>query len=59
MVKVQRNKTKQTVQFKLEDVMFFCWGAKGCLRQLLTNALDEDIFSAEGVTLKLDNHKNG
>ena len=32
MVKGKRNKTKQTVQFKLEYVMFFCRDTKGPLR---------------------------
>ena len=43
-VKKQRNETKQTVQFKLEDTMFFRQDAKGNLRQLPRNALDKDIF---------------
>ena len=55
--KKQRNETKQTVQFKLEVTMFFRKDAKGHLCQLLRNALDEKIFSADGVTLKLDNQK--
>ena len=32
--KKQSNETKQTVQFKLEDIMFFRQDAKGHLRQL-------------------------
>ena len=55
----KRNETKQTVHFKLEDTMFFRQHAKRYLRQLPRNALDEEIFSADGATLKLDNHKNG
>ena len=39
--------------------MFFRQDAKGNLRQLPRNALDEEILSADGATLKLDNHKNG
>ena len=58
-VKKQRNETKQTVQFKLEDTMIFCHDAKLHLHQLPINVLDEDIFPADGVTLKLDNQKNG
>ena len=58
MLKTQRNGTKQMVQLKLEDAMLFCWDAKGSLCQLPTNALDEKVLSAEGSTLKLDNHKN-
>ena len=58
-VKKQRNEAKQTVQFKLEDTMFFCQDAKGHLQQLPINTLDEEMFSAYGATLKLDNQKNG
>ena len=58
-VKIQRNETKQTVQLKLEDTIFFLRDSKGHLRQLPINALDEDILSADGATLKLDNNKNG
>ena len=54
-VKKQRNETNQAVQFKLEDTMFFRQDAKGHLRQLPINALDEEILSADGATLKLDN----
>ena len=57
-VKGQRNKTKQTVQFKLEDAIVFRRDAKGRLRQLPINALDEEILYADGATLKLDNKKN-
>ena len=57
-MKGQRNKTKQTVQFKLEDAIFF-QDSKGCLCQLPINARDEEILSAGGATLKLDNQKNG
>ena len=39
--------------------MFLRQDAKGHLRQLPRNALDEDIVSADGATLKLDNQKNG
>ena len=58
-VKGNRNHTKQTVQFKLEDAMFFRRDSKGRLRQLPINATDEDIMTADGATLKLDNQKNG
>ena len=54
----KRNKPKQTVQFKLEDTMFFRQDAKGHLFQLPINALDEDILSEDEATLKLDNQKN-
>ena len=39
----KRNKTNQTVQFKLEDTMFFRQDAKGNLRQLPMNTLDKEI----------------
>ena len=52
------NKTKQNMQFKLKYAMFFRWDTKGRLIQLPTNALDEDILTADGATLKLDNQKN-
>ena len=38
--------------------MFFCRDAKGQLCQLPINALDEDILTADGSTLKLYNQKN-
>ena len=40
-------------------IQFFCQDAKINLRQLTRNALNEEIFSADGATLKLDNQKNG
>ena len=43
------------VQFKLEDKMFILQDAKRNLRQLPINALDEEILSADGATLKLYN----
>ena len=55
----QRNETKQTVHFKLEYTMFFRQVAKVHLCQLPRNALDDEIFSADGATLKLDRQKNG
>ena len=39
------------VLFKLEDTMFFPQYAKGHLRQLPRNALDEEILSADGATI--------
>ena len=51
-MKKQRNETKQTVHFKLEDTMFFRQDAKEPLRQLSVNAPDEEIFSADGATFK-------
>ena len=55
----QRNETKQTVQFNLEDTMFFRQDDKGHLRQLPMNAPEREILSTDGATLKLDNKKNG
>ena len=49
--------TKQTVQFKLEDIIFFCQNAKGHLRQMPINALDEEILPEDRATLKLYNQK--
>jgi len=58
-IKGSRNSTKQTVQFKYEDVTFFRKNASGHLRCLPRNAPDHLIASADGATLKLDNQKNG
>ena len=58
-VKKQRYETKEIVQFKLEDTMFFRQDDKGHLSQLPRNALDEEILYAHVATLKLDNQKNG
>ena len=58
-VKGLQNSTKQTVQFKYEDVTFFRKNVRGQLRCLPRNAPDELIASADGATLKLDNQKNG
>jgi len=49
-VKCNRNESKQTKQFKLEDCTFFILNVLGQLRQL------DGWVSA---TLKLDNSKNG
>ena len=56
-VKKQRYETKQTLQFKLEDTIFFCQDTKGHLRQLPINAIDGEILYADRATIKLDNHK--
>lgn len=53
-----RNNSKQTVQFKMEDVTFFRM-RDGRLQQLARNAPLEEIMSADSATLKLDNQKNG
>jgi hypothetical protein len=58
-VKGSRNSTKQTVQFKYEDLTFFRKNVRGHLRCLPRNAPDNLIASADGATLKLDNQKNG
>jgi hypothetical protein len=54
-----RGESKQTVQFRLKDVVFFAKDAKGSLKQLSKNASEEDIMNAVCATLKLDNQKNG
>jgi hypothetical protein len=51
------NSTKQTVQFKYEDVTFFCKNNRGQLRCLPQNALDDLNANADRTTLKLDNQK--
>ena len=58
-VKTARNNSKQTIQFRLQDVTFFKEDANGRLRQLSRNANEHDIMSANSATLKLDNQKNG
>ncbi len=58
-VKGSRNNTKQTVQFKYEDVSFFQKKSRGQLCCLPRNAPDHLIATADGATLKLDNQKNG
>ena len=57
--KGNRNETKQTVQFKFEDISFFKRNLNGDLRCLPRNAPDGLIATADGATLKLDNQKNG
>ena len=56
MMKVQRNKKNQTMQFKLEYGMFFRRDAKRRLCQLPINSLDKDILNLYGATLKLDHN---
>ncbi len=58
-VKGSQNSTKQTVQFKYEEVTFFHKNNRGQLQCLPCNASDELIASADSATLKLDNQKNG
>ena len=57
--KAKRNDTKQTVQFKFEDITFFKRNKAGELRCLPRNSPDILIATADGATLKLDNQKNG
>ena len=54
----RKRKKRQKFQFNFEYAMFFCRDAKGQLCQLPINALDEDILTADGSTLKLYNQKN-
>jgi hypothetical protein len=56
--KSARNSSKQTVQFKAEDVTFFSMHS-GRLQQLPRNAPTDLIMTAHSATLKLDNQKNG
>ena len=56
--KCSRNSTKQTKQFKLEDVQFLESTAKGKLRRLARTAPDSKIMVAASETLKLENSKN-
>ena len=58
-IKGTRNETKQTVQFKLEDVTFFRKNSSGKLCCLPRGAQDHLVMTADGATLKLDNQKNG
>ena len=54
-----RQESKQTVEFRMKDVTFFEFDAKGRLRQMPRNASDERIGRAAGATLRLSNQKNG
>ena len=58
-VKSTRQGSKQTVEFKMEDVNLFKNDKLGQSRRLPQDALDEDILTADGCALKLDNQKNG
>ncbi len=57
-VKQSKNKTKNTVQFKMEDITFFRRDKLGSIMCLSRNAPLADILTADGATLKLDNQKN-
>ena len=56
MKKKKQNKANGAVQVGRYNV--FCQYAKRHLRKLPINALDEEIFSSDGATFKLDNQKN-
>ena len=58
-VKKSRNYSKQTRQFKMEDVTFFNKDKGGRVRKLAWDAPDDEIMGACSATLKLDNQKNG
>jgi hypothetical protein len=57
-VKQNNNKTKCTVQFKMEGITFFRKDKLGHMMCLSQNAPHTDILTADGATLKLDNQKN-
>ncbi len=57
--KSKHENTKQTVQFKMEDIRFFTRNKPGCLHCLLQDAPDQLIAMASGAALMLDNQKNG
>jgi hypothetical protein len=57
--KGKRDNSKQTVQFKMEDIHFFAEDKRGWLRCLLCNASDDNIGADTCAALKLDNQKNG
>jgi hypothetical protein len=56
---LEKKNTKQTIQFKLEDVTFFSKDKRGRIRQLPRNASERELMTADSATLKLDNQKNG
>jgi hypothetical protein len=58
-VKGNRNRTKQMIQFKYEDITFFKKNSSEQLQCLPQNALAHLIATANGATIKLDNQKNG
>ena len=58
-IKRTKNQSKQTVQFRMKDVVFFKKDKSGNLRQLPPSATEEDIMNADGATLRLTNQKNG
>ncbi len=58
-VKGKRNESKQTIQFKMEDVTFFKKNKQSTLVCLPRNAPASLINTADSATLKLDKKKNG
>lgn len=54
-----RNESKQTVQFRWEDVTFFKRDSHGRLKQMSRRATDEQIMTADSCTLRLTFQKNG
>ena len=57
--KAVRQNSKQTVQFKLEDITFFGYDKTGRLTQLAPTVSNDEILHAHSATLKIDNQKNG
>lgn len=51
IVQNTHNNTKQTVQFKMEDITFFRKNAMGQLRQLKRQASEGEIMTADSATL--------
>ena len=58
-IKGKREDTKQTVQFKMEDITFFRKNEEGNLRCLSRESPEHLLLTADGATMKLDNQKNG
>ena len=57
-----KNKTEKktrTRQFRIKYVTFFKYGKEGKLQPLASDAMDEETFSADAVTLRISNQKNG
>ena len=54
-----RNNTKQTEEFKLGDITFFKKEERGKLCTLSRDSPSDQIATADGATLKLDNQKTG
>jgi len=58
-VKGSRTSSKQTVQFRFQDITFFGHDSQGRLKQISRTAPDSEILAAQSATLKLENQKNG